>query len=163
MLLFGRMAAHVMRPVSSGCDELIVSVVRTLVALLKTPRTVVFIAYRELFISLSSRYHLMVGCGLASNWQLQLFLVFMNTMLVFGRRSPRVGATVKGKRNINNHSCQAIIFDILSSMNTMHCFANKSCSWKAACNQRDPEAAGKSEKNCQFLTAISLIHFQKVI
>ena len=93
ILLLGRIAVHLILPVSSGSVELIVSVDKTLVALLKTPSDVVFIEYRGLFISCPLKYHLTVGIGLASNWQLQLAFVFMNTIVVFGRWRPKVGAT----------------------------------------------------------------------
>ena len=102
MLLLGRIAAHLILPVSSGSVELIVNVEKTLVALLKTPRVVVFIVYRGLFTSCPLIYHLTVGVGLASNWQLQLALVFMNTIVAFGRVRPKVGATNEKFEIIND-------------------------------------------------------------
>ena len=54
-----------------------------------------FMVYRELLTSLPLRYHFTVGAGRASNWQLQLALVFIKTIDVLGRCSPIVGGTVE--------------------------------------------------------------------
>lgn len=46
-------------------------------------------------ISFPFKYHLMLGAGLASNWQLQLASVSLSTMVDAGNGIPIVGATAQ--------------------------------------------------------------------